>query len=144
MIDFNHSLEIAKSAALLAGEFIIKSKATNFKILLNEARDLKLQLDLDAENIIKDYISAHSDYSILGEETGLTGKLEEHYWVIDPLDGTSNFLRDIPISCVSIALMHDLNPILGVIYDFNHEDLYFGHKESRAFVNNQEIQVSSL
>ena len=49
MIDFNHSLEIAKSAALLAGEFIIKSKATNFKILLNEARDLKLQLDLDAE-----------------------------------------------------------------------------------------------
>ena len=64
MIDFNYSLEIAKSAALLAGEFILKSKATNLKILLNEARDLKLQLDLDAENIIKDYISAHSDYSI--------------------------------------------------------------------------------
>ena len=144
MIDFNHSLEIAKSAALLAGEFILKSKETNLKILLNEARDLKLQLDLDAENIIKDYISAHSDYSILGEETGLTDKLEEHYWVIDPLDGTSNFLRGIPISCVSIALMHDLNPILGVIYDFNHEDLYFGHNESKAFINNQEIQVSSL
>ncbi len=144
MIDFNYSLEIAKSAALLAGEFILKSKATNLKILLNEARDLKLQLDLDAENIIKDYISAHSDYSILGEETGFTDKLEEYYWVIDPLDGTSNFLRGIPISCVSIALMHDLNPILGVIYDFNHEDLYFGHKESKAFINNQEIQVSSM
>ena len=40
--------------------------------------------------------------------------------------------------------MHDLNPILGVIYDFNHDDLYFGHKESKAFINNQEIQVSSL
>ena len=144
MIDFNYSLEIAKSAALLAGEFILKSKATNLKILLNEARDLKLQLDLDAENIIKDYISAHSDYSILGEETGFTDKLEEYYWVIDPLDGTSNFLRGIPISCVSIALMHDLNPILGVIYDFNHDDLYFGHKESKAFINNQEIQVSSM
>lgn len=144
MVDFNHSLETAKSAALLAGEFILKSQATNLKILLNEARDLKLQLDLDAENIIKDYISAHSDYSILGEETGLTDKLEEYYWVIDPLDGTSNFLRGIPISCVSIALMHDLNPILGVIYDFNHDDLYFGHKESKAFINNQEIQVSSL
>ena len=144
MIDFNHSLEIAKSAALLAGEFILKSKETNLKILLNEARDLKLQLDLDVENIIKDYISAHSDYSILGEETGLTDKLEEYYWVIDPLDGTSNFLRGIPISCVSIALMHDLNPILGVIYDFNHEDLYFGHNESKAFINNKEMQVSSL
>ena len=144
MVDFNHSLETAKSAALLAGEFILKSQATNLKILLNEARDLKLQLDLDAENIIKDYISAHSDYSILGEETGLTDKLEEYYWVIDPLDGTSNFLRGIPISCVSIALMHDLNPILGVIYDFNHKDLYFGHNESKAFINNKEMQVSSL
>ena len=40
--------------------------------------------------------------------------------------------------------MHDLNPILGVIYDFNHEDLYFGHNESKAFINNKEMQVSSL
>ena len=144
MIDLHQSLDIAQSAALLAGEFLLKSNSTDLKVLLNDGRDLKLQLDIDVENIIKDYISAHSDYSILGEETGLTDKLEEYYWVIDPLDGTSNFLRDIPISCVSIALMHDLNPILGVIYDFNHEDLYFGHNESKAFINNKEMQVSSL
>ena len=133
MIDLDQSLEIAQSAALLAGEFLLKSKSTDLKVLKNDGRDLKLQLDIDVENIIKDYISAHSDYSILGEETGLTDKLEEYYWVIDTLDGTSNFLRGIPISCVSIALMHDLNPTLGVIYDFNHGDLYFGHKESKAF-----------
>jgi len=144
MIDLHQSLDIAQSAALLAGEFLLKSKSTDLKVLLNDGRDLKLQLDIDVENIIKDYISAHSDYSILGEETGLTNKLDEYYWVIDPLDGTSNFLRGIPISCVSIALMHDLNPTLGVIYDFNHGDLYFGHKESKAFINEQEIQVSSL
>ena len=144
MIDLHQSLEIAKSAALVAGEFLLQSKSTNLKVLLNEGRDLKLQLDIDAENIIKDYISKHSNFSILGEETGLTNKLDEYFWVIDPLDGTSNFLRGIPISCVSIALMHDLNPILGAIYDFNHGDLYFGHKESKAFNNKQEIQVSSL
>ena len=85
-----------------------------------------------------------SDYSILGEETGSSDTLEDYYWVIDPLDGTSNFLRGIPISCVSIALMHKLEPILGVIYDFNHNELYFGHKESKAYINDQEIQVSSL
>ena len=68
----------------------------------------------------------------------------EFFWVIDPLDGTSNFLRGIPISCVSIALMHELEPVLGVIYDFNHKELYFGHKGSKAFINDQEIQVSSL
>ena len=66
----------------------------------------------------------------------------EFYWVVDPLDGTSNFLRDIPISCVSIALMQNLTPILGVIYDFNHDDLYYGHLQSKAFVNQKEIMVS--
>ncbi len=123
MIDLHQSLEIAESAALLAGEFLLKSKSTDLKVLLNEGRDLKLQLDIDTENIIKDYISAHSNYSILGEETGPSDKLGEYFWVIDPLDGTSNFLRGIPISCVSIALMNDLKPVLGVIYDFNHEHL---------------------
>ena len=144
MLDLNQSLQIAKSAALLAGDFLLKACGSELKILLNEGRDLKLQLDIDTENIIKDYISAHSNYSILGEETGHSDKLGEHFWVIDPLDGTSHFLRGIPISCVSIALMHDLKPVLGVIYDFNHKDLYFGHKESKAFLNDQEIQVSSL
>ncbi len=144
MIDFNHSLQIAKSAALLAGDFLHKAQGSDLKILLNEGRDLKLQLDVDTENIIKDYISAHSNYSILGEETGPSDKLDECFWIVDPLDGTSNFLRGIPISCVSIALMHDLKPVLGVIYDFNHGDLYFGHIKSKAFINDQEIQVSSL
>jgi len=80
----------------------------------------------------------------LGEETGLSDDLDEFYWVVDPLDGTSNFLRDIPISCVSIALMHDVKPVLGVIFDFNHDELYFGHQESKAYVNNRKIKVSSL
>ena len=144
MVDLYQSLQIAKSAALLAGEFLLRAQGTDLKILLNQGRDLKLQLDIDTENIIKNYISAHSSFSILGEETGSSEKLDEYFWVIDPLDGTSNFLRGIPISCVSIAFMHRLEPVLGVIYDFNHEDLYFGHKESKAFVNDQEIQVSTL
>ena len=142
MIDLHQCLEIAISAALLGGEFLLKSQKTDLKILLNQGRDLKLQLDIDTENIIKDHISAYSSYSILGEETGSSDKLDECYWVIDPLDGTSNFLRGIPICCVSIALMHELKPVLGVIYDYNHEDLYFGLKESKAFINDQEIKVS--
>ena len=144
MTELDSWLNIAKSAALTAGNFLKKSQGTDLKILLNQDRDLKLQLDIDTENIIKDFISTHSNYSILGEETGPSDKLEEYFWVIDPLDGTSNFLRGIPISCVSIALMHKLEPVLGVIYDFNHDDLYFGHKESQAYINDQKIQVSSL
>jgi myo-inositol-1(or 4)-monophosphatase len=144
MIDLHQSLEIAKSAALLAGNFLMKFKGGDLITLSNDGRDLKLQIDIDAENIIKDYISANSNFSILGEETGASEALDEFYWVVDPLDGTSNFLRDIPISCVSIALMNNITPVLGVIYDFNHMDLYFGHEESKAYINDQEIQVSLL
>ena len=144
MIEMNECLQIAKSAALLAGEFLSKTEISDLKILLNKGRDLKLQLDIDTENIIKDFIQSHSDYSILGEETGTSDTLKDFYWVIDPLDGTSNFLRGIPISCVSIALMQNLEPILGVIYDFNHDDLYYGHKKSKAYLNDLEIRVSSF
>ena len=144
MLDFDKHLLIAKTAALLAGDFLLQAIGQNLKILFNKGRDLKLQLDIDTENIIKEYIKSKSSYSILGEETGLSKKLGDTYWVIDPLDGTSNFLREIPISCVSIALMHKSESVLGVIYDFNHRDLYFGHQKSKAYVNDNEIRVSSL
>ena len=137
MVDLDRCLEIAKSAAILAGEFILKSQDSDLEVLLSTGRDLKLQLDIDAENTIKKYLTLYSSYAILGEETGLSNKLNEVYWVIDPLDGTSNFLRKIPISCVSIALMNEKKPILGVIYDFNHNEIFFGH------INRPSIQLIS-
>ena len=143
MIELDTWLEIAKSAALDGGNYLLANQGEDLEVLLNEGRDIKLQLDTDTENLIKKTLRSKSSFSILGEETGLSGDLGEFYWVIDPLDGTSNFLRGIPISCVSIALMRNLNPILGVIYDFNHDDLYFGHQESRAFLNQREIRVSN-
>ena len=142
MLELDICLEIAKSAALKAGKYLLENQGKELKILLNQGRDIKLQLDIDTEQLIKDSLRSQSTFSILGEETGLSSDMGEFYWVVDPLDGTSNFLRDIPISCVSIALMQDLQPILGVIYDFNHDDLYFGHIESQAFVNQVEIIVS--
>ena len=144
MLDLNQCLENAKSAALLAGEFILNEQGKNLEVLSNAGRDLKLQLDMDSEKLIKDHISSNSSYPILGEESGFSGDLEDLYWVVDPLDGTSNFLRGIPISCVSIALIQNMTPILGVIYDFNHHEIYCGHKESKAYMNDKEIRVSSL
>ena len=142
MLELDSWLVIAKSAALEAGKYLLINQGKELKILHDAGRDIKLQLDIDTENIIKKNISSQSEFSILGEETGFTDDVGEFYWVVDPLDGTSNFLRDIPISCVSIALMQNLTPILGVIYDFNHDDLYFGHQNSKAFLNQEQISVS--
>ena len=143
MLELGTWLEIAKSAALKGGKHLLKNQGKELKVLLNQGRDIKLQLDTDTEHLIKKSLSSQSAFSILGEETGFSDDVGEFYWVVDPLDGTSNFLRDIPISCVSIALMQNKTPILGVIYDFNHDDLYYGHLESKAFVNQKEIKVSN-
>ena len=137
-------LELAKSVSLEAGKFLFKNKGNKQEILLSKGRDIKLKLDLDAEIMIKNSLSRESQLPILGEETGKDKNLEEVYWVVDPLDGTSNFLRGVPISCVSIALMNNLKPIIGVIYDFNLDDLYYASEETSSFVNNQELRVSSV
>ena len=143
MLDLDSCLQIAKSAALLAGNYLKEQQAKNLKILSNKARDLKLQIDIDAEEIIKEQITQKSSLPILAEESGMSGQRDGFFWVVDPLDGTSNFLRNIPISCVSISLMQGLNPALGAIFDFNNSDLYCAHKESKAYVNDIEISVSS-
>ena len=144
MPDLDSCLQIAKSASLLAGNYLKEQQTKNLKIISNNARDLKLQIDIDAEEIIKEYIAQKSSLPILAEESGKSGDLDEFFWVVDPLDGTSNFLRNIPISCVSISLMQGLTPVIGAIFDFNNSDLYYAHKESKAYVNNMELSVSSL
>lgn len=144
MFEFASFLEIAKSAAKRGGKFIEDNKDQDQQILFDQGRDIKLQIDQDVEKIIVSYLKSQTPFPILAEEFGITEELGEYYWVVDPLDGTSNFLRNIPISCVSVALMHNLDPIIGVIYDFNHNDLYYSHKESKAFLNDKEITVSNL
>ena len=72
-------------------------------------------------------MKSNLSFPILAEESGKSKEhLDETFWVVDPLDGTANYARDIPLCCVSIALMHKMNPVLGVIYDFNNNDLYEG------------------
>ena len=95
MLQLDSCLEIAKSAALLAGKYIKDRHNQDLEILLNEGRDIKLQIDVDAEKIIKDHLIAKSSFPILAEESGASNELNELYWAVAPLDGTSNFLRNI-------------------------------------------------
>ena len=102
-----------------------------------------MKADIEAENIIKSILEKKSSFPILAEESGKSKEhLDETFWVVDPLDGTANYARDIPLCCVSIALMHKMNPVLGVIYDFNNSDLYEGHLDGEAKLNEIAIKVS--
>ena len=139
-----HEISLAKKAAKKAGAMLKENRVNTKKVIFSSNKDLKLNVDIEAENIIKDIILNNSSFSILAEESGMTNStMGEIYWVVDPLDGTANYHRDIPISSVAIALMHKLEPILGVIYDFNNNELYEGSVNTKAFLNEKEISVSN-
>lgn len=145
IFDLNKELKIAKKAAITAGNFL-KGNANNLRQELSSTdKDIKLQADISAEKIITDIIFTESNLDVLSEEAGMHSKnITDAIWVVDPLDGTANYERDIPICCVSIAVISNLKPILGVIYDFNNEDLYEGSVISTAYKNDKEIAVSKV
>tara|TARA_A100001015_G_scaffold62207_1_gene68599 strand:+ start:188 stop:937 length:750 start_codon:yes stop_codon:yes gene_type:complete len=142
-IEFNRELKIAKKAAVMAGNFLRENKNDLNKTIFSSNRDIKLQADIEAEKIIKDIINSDSSYGILAEESGMSSeKSYKNLWVVDPLDGTANYSRNIPLCCVSIALLSDTKPVLGVIYDFNNDELYEGSINTSAFLNGRTISVS--
>lgn len=144
-IKFHNEMIIAKKAARKAGNFLLKERKNINHILTSTEKDIKLKADISSEKIIKDIISSESSLPILAEEGGASNKdLSDTFWVIDPLDGTANYFRDIPINCISIALISNLKPTLGVIYDFNNEDLYEGSLTTKAKLNGQDIAVSEV
>ena len=142
MSNFNTELNIAKEASLIASKILISNKEKFNKVLSDEGRDIKLKADLESESAIKKYLEANSEYPILGEESGANMELGNTFWVVDPLDGTSNYSRDFPICCISIALIYNDEIVLGLINDFNRDDIYESTINSKAKLNGDEIQVS--
>ena len=142
-IDLETELKVAKSAALAAGE-ILKTKKSDLNVeTFSSERDIKLEADVVAEALIKEIIQDESNIAILAEESGKSSEnLGDIFWVIDPLDGTANYSRNIPLCCVSIALIKNLIPVIGVIYDFNNDDMYIGSSEQEAMLNDKKISVS--
>ena len=143
-IDLNRDLETAIRAAKESGKLLLDKRIHLNKNLESSSKDTKLLADIESEKLIKEILNTSSEYQILGEEGGKSAEdLGDIYWVVDPLDGTANYNRGIPICCVSIGLIKNMKPILGVIYDFDNNDLYAGDKfNARSTKNDTSIQVS--
>ncbi len=140
-----HELSIAIKASLEAGKMLLSNKKDLNKATFTSSKDIKLEADVSAERLIKAILNKESIYPILAEESGKSvDDLGSTFWVVDPLDGTANYSRDIPICCVSIALIKDLEPVMGVIYDFNNDDLYEGSIYQSALLNGNVLNTSSI
>ena len=144
--EFNINLDIAKDAAKDSGKLLLQNKKELNKSLKSNNKDTKLIADLKAENLIKEIIVKKSKYPILAEESGKSVEdLGDTFWVIDPLDGTANYSRGIPMCCVSIGLVKNMKPLLGVVYDFNNKDMYVGNSLTKiSTLNNNKIIVSDF
>jgi len=136
-------LSIAKKVSLLAGELLKKDKTNNRKVTKELVHDVKIEADIKSEKLILDYLQNNSKFSILSEEKGLiNGADKEYIWIVDPLDGSLNYSQNIPLCCVSIGLWKGNTPILGVIYDFNRNELFSGIVDQGAWLNDKPIEVS--
>ncbi|MEO8004438.1 MAG: inositol monophosphatase family protein [Betaproteobacteria bacterium] len=137
-------LNIAVKAARRAGG-IISRASENLDVLTikhKSLNDLVSEVDRAAEEAIIDVIkAAYPDHAILAEESGASGD-SEYVWIIDPLDGTTNFLHGFPQYCVSIGLYHKGIPTHGVIFDPTRNDLYTASRGRGAFLNDKRLRVS--
>src|SRR4030081_111762 len=137
-------LNIAVKAARRAGS-IISRASENLEVLTikhKSLNDLVSEVDRAAEDAIIDVIrGAYPDHAILAEESGASGE-SDYVWIIDPLDGTTNFLHGFPQYCVSIALQHKGQVTQGVVYDPVHNDLFTATRGRGAFLNDHRMRVS--
>ncbi len=138
-------LSIAEKAALLAGSYLLNPEQQSKNINSDAGRDIKIAADVESENIILNFLKENSGFSILSEESGMIQRNDRRFtWIIDPLDGSLNYLRGIPSCCVSIGLWHEQSPILGVVNDFHHSELYTGIAGKGAWINGVKIGISSV
>ena len=135
-------IEITKSV----GEFILSEKS-NIKELIVEEKglhDFVTYVDKTSEErIVEKLKKIIPDAGFIAEEGTANNKGDKYNWVIDPLDGTTNFIHGITPFAISIALMEDNKVILGVVHELGLNECFYAWKDNPAYLNGEEIKVSS-
>ncbi|HXX40651.1 MAG TPA: inositol monophosphatase family protein [Chthoniobacterales bacterium] len=138
-----HYVDAAEEAARAAGELLRAQFNRARQVNAAEAHDIKLQIDVDAQNLITDLLlKKFPDHALYGEEGIVGDQTSAHQWVVDPLDGTVNYFYRIPHFCVSIALRFKGEIIVGVIYDPLRNEMWSAQKGEKPRFNGQHFRVS--
>ncbi len=139
-------LNIAVRAARRAGSIINRASLDSggLQVKSKRANDFVTEIDRAAETAIIEVVQkAYPDHAILAEESGLIqSEKQEYRWIIDPLDGTTNFIHGFPQYCVSIGVEHRGKLAHGVVYDPARNELFTASQGRGAFLNDRRIRVS--
>lgn len=137
-------LETAVQAAHASGEILLKNFGKTLQVREKKGAGLVTQIDIASENAsIRILKKAFPDFGFLTEESGTHEAQSPGRWVIDPLDGTTNYIHRFPMFCVSIAAEWEEEIIAGVIYHPILKDTYTAIRGKGAFVNGKRLRVSS-
>ena len=142
----NNLLETAKTAAHEAGKILLEhfGKINKSDIRKKSENDFLSFVDESSEKKIIEIIRSNfPDHEILAEESGSDNIKSPYRWIIDPLDGTTNYLNRIPVFAVSIAVEYEKEIITGVVYDPIHKEMFWAEKGNGAFCNGSQISVST-
>jgi myo-inositol-1(or 4)-monophosphatase len=139
-------LNVAVMAVHRAGDSLIRNlnklEKIKSKVTLKGRNDFVSEADVVAEKIAIETILRHyPDHAILAEESGQQGE-SDYLWIIDPLDGTTNFLHGFPNFCVSIALMHEKKLVHAAVYDPIRQELFTASEGQGAQLDGRKIRVS--
>jgi myo-inositol-1(or 4)-monophosphatase len=138
-----YPIGVATQAAREAGDILKNRFSLKKRIQSKGKRNLVTDADLLAEKSITNRLrEEYPDHSILCEESGKTDGQSQYCWVIDPLDGTTNYAFGIPFFCVSIALTYEDEIVLGTVYDPLRDELFWAQKGKGAFLNDSPISVA--
>ena len=141
----NPMTNTAIKAARQAGELMMRAqdRLKDIKVTEKAENDYVTEVDQHAEAVVIETLrKAYPDHGILAEESGHDAG-DDFCWVIDPIDGTRNFMHGLPHFCVSIGLQHKGKTELGVIYDPVRQELFVAERGSGAHVNNKRMRVSA-
>lgn len=133
-------LELAVTAAERAGASAESVKHTTSKEL-KDNETIVTEADKEAEHIVRDILGEESPYPILGEEHGGDISGEDSYWVVDPIDGTTNFSYGQPIYGSAVGLVEDGEPTVGVVYMPEFEYLFYAVKGEGAYKNQDKLEI---
>lgn len=140
------ALEVAVAAVTEAGRLLLDLRQKPVEVLCEPGHDIKLKADQLAEELILRILQARLPLPVLTEESGEHGGVEEtaRMWVVDPLDGTFNYSRGMPMCCSSVGLWEGGQSVLGAIYNFFSGELFTGIVGQGAWLNGKPIAVSGV
>lgn len=147
MIDFANIELPVKSLVKEVGSFIHteSKKFTSASIELKGLNDLVSYVDKEAEEMLViglTNILPHAGF--ITEEGTAHNEKEPYVWIIDPLDGTTNFIHGLPVYSISVALLYQKQLVLGLVYEINKKELFYAHKGGGAWLNDKPIEVSPI